>query len=275
MPSTYVNSFDSKQLAPSSEHEDRQLIPGTPVKVTHGKHEGKRGVLSSVRRYVSVVVEDQTGVQVKISFKRIKEDKLLTLHPSYLCVMNVSNTIRPCRCLTWWRVISRSESYGRRSRNSLRPLGWTCARYVVEPRQEFFLTTHIKTLFTTDGKQYLPFQAKASTMEDNAKEPWTNMLKREERTRRFWRYANALGYLDKDLIQPSASEHDEGRQGVDPTSLALVAFATQVGIQLLNDNGDKTLFESFAPSQEYVRWTSEFCGLAKNLGIEVRHLSER
>ncbi len=111
-------------------------------------------------------------------------------------------------------------------------------------------------------------------MEDNAKEPWTNMLKREERTRRFWRYANALGYLDKDLIQPSASEHDEGRQGVDPTSLALVAFATQVGIQLLNDNGDKTLFESFTPSQEYVRWTSEFCGLAKDLGIEVRHMSD-
>ncbi len=53
-------------------------------------------------------------------------------------------------------------------------------------------------------------------MEGNAQEPWTTMLKREERTRRFWCYANALGYQDKDLGQPSDSEHDEGRQDVDP-----------------------------------------------------------
>ncbi len=66
VPSTYIDSFDSQQLAVSSELEDRRLlIPGMPVKVTHGRHEGKRGILSSVRRYVSVVVKDQSEVQVK------------------------------------------------------------------------------------------------------------------------------------------------------------------------------------------------------------------
>ncbi len=91
----YVDSFDSKHLAPSSEHDGRRLIPGMPVKVTHGKHEGKRGILSSIRRYVSVVVEDQSAVQVKILIiKTVKEDKLLTLHPSYLSVMSSSSMIR-------------------------------------------------------------------------------------------------------------------------------------------------------------------------------------
>ncbi len=96
------------------------------------------------------------------------------------------------------------------------------------------------------------------------------MLRREERTRRFWRFTNTLGYQDKDLRQPSDSEHDEGRQNVDPELLALLAFARQVGI--LNDHEDEC--SSFAPSQEYVRWASEFCGLAKSLGIKVRHLSD-
>ncbi len=108
-------------------------------------------------------------------------------------------------------------------------------------------------------------------MEDNADEPWTNMLKREERTRRFWCYANALGYQDKDLSQSSDSEE---RQDVDLKLLALITFAREVGIELLNDHGNKTLFESFAPSQEYVRWTCEFHRLTNSLDIQMRYLND-
>ncbi len=77
--STYVDSFRLEESAPSSEHKDDRLVPGMPVKVTRGKHGGKRGILSSLRRYVSVIVEDHSEVQVmKLIIKTIREDKILT-----------------------------------------------------------------------------------------------------------------------------------------------------------------------------------------------------
>ncbi len=51
----------------SSVQENRQLIPGMPVIVTGGKLQGKQGILSSVRRWVVIVVGDQLGVEVKKS----------------------------------------------------------------------------------------------------------------------------------------------------------------------------------------------------------------
>lgn len=98
------------------------------------------------------------------------------------------------------------------------------------------------------------------------------MLDREERTRRFWRYAKAFGFQDKDLSQTSAHEGAEC-QDVDPRLLTFATFARQVGIELPNDHGDKSLFESFTRIQEQIRWESEFGTLAKSLGVDVHYMS--
>ncbi len=77
--STYVDSFHLEESAPLSEHRDNRLVPEMPIKVTRGKHGGKQGILSLLRRYVSVIVEDHSEVQVMILIiKTIREDKILT-----------------------------------------------------------------------------------------------------------------------------------------------------------------------------------------------------
>ncbi len=95
------------------------------------------------------------------------------------------------------------------------------------------------------------------------------MLDRQERTRRFWRYANAYGFEDKDLSQPS--DGAEECQNVDPNLLAFVTFAREVGIEVPNDHGDKTIFESFTIIQEQMRWETQFVDLAQRLDVDVRY----
>ncbi len=105
--------------------------------------------------------------------------------------------------------------------------------------------------------------------DDDEKEPWTMMLGREERTRRFWLYAKTFGFQDKDLSQPL--DGAEGCQDVDPNLLAFITFAREVGIKVHNDHGDKTMFESFTLPQEHVRWETQFVALAERLGVDVRY----
>ncbi len=95
------------------------------------------------------------------------------------------------------------------------------------------------------------------------------MLDRQERTRRFWRYANAYGFEDKDLRPTLRWSRGVSKRGSN--LLAFVTFAREVGIEVPNDHGDKTIFESFTIIQEQMRWETQFVDLAQRLDVDVRY----
>ncbi len=64
MPWIYVDSFRSGESESSPEHEDQQITLGMPVIVTGGKHQGKQGILSAIKRWIVIVAEDQSEIQV-------------------------------------------------------------------------------------------------------------------------------------------------------------------------------------------------------------------